>query len=98
VDNRDDLDFEHCLKLFESSLATEVGTCTSKFKRKKTTADAKSIRHVNNETKLKQELFTIHNLVGNERREKLFTYLLKHCNQDLRLVERMFGEMVHIIE
>jgi hypothetical protein len=98
VDDRDELDFDHCLKLFESSLGAEVGVCTTKFKRKKTTAGTKSVRQVNNEAKLREELFTTHNLVGNERREKLFAYLLKHCNKDLRMVERMFGEMVHIIE
>jgi hypothetical protein len=93
-----ELDFQHYLNNFESDLVKEVSTCTSKFKRKKSTADIKVTKQVNSENKLKQELFTQHGLVGNERREKLFAYLLKHCNYQLRLVETMFNEMVHIIE
>jgi hypothetical protein len=99
TDQRDEfVDFEFVLRQFESTLATEVGYCTTRFKRKKTTASTKQVKQVNNEAKLREELFVTHNFVVNERRDKLFTYLLKHCNRDLRLVERMFGEMVHIIE
>jgi hypothetical protein len=92
-----ELDFQGYVTDFEKSLVKEVSSCTTKFKRKKTMATIAETRQLNSEGKLKEELFTTHNLVGNERREKLFTYLLKHCNHDLRMVARMFDEMVHII-
>ena len=92
-----ELDFQGYVTDFEKSLVKEVSNCTTKFKRKKTKASFAETRQLNSEGKLKEELFTVHNLVGNERREKLFTYLLKHCNHDLRMVAKMFDEMVHII-
>jgi len=97
VDAYWELDFQNYVTDFEKSLVKEVSACTSKFKRKKTMAVTAETRQLNSEGKLKEELFTTHNLVGNERREKLFTYLLKHCNHDLRMVAKMFDEMVHII-
>jgi hypothetical protein len=92
-----DFDFEYYLNRFERELATEVQDCTKRLKTRKTVANIRISKQVNSENKLKEDLFNKHNLVGNAQREKLFTYLVKHCKHNIRLIEQMFDEMVHII-
>jgi hypothetical protein len=47
---------------------------------------------------LHSKLMTKHNLANSEAAERLFNYLTTHCNKDIRLIEKMFNEMAHIIQ
>jgi hypothetical protein len=90
--------FEEIVDSFERAAAKQVIYETTRHIKRESNRKRAAIKKTIAAEALRQSLFTTYKLDQSLQAPKLFEYLQRHCNDDLKLIEQMFKEMAHIIQ